>query len=273
MLSKKIKEYRQQNGLTQKDLAEKLFVSRSAVAKWEQGKGIPSKDILSNLCLIMNCTKDELLNEDEAVIIIENVNKSSNKKVFILLFISVLLLAGIIIATFFAVNIRINGKIIATSFSPDNQIVLTVYDKPQPSTQYKNGGYTIKVSGKNKGTWVKENCRFIGLYWSDDSRYVIEEFYSDDIKQRWFEYTDFQSGGGVNLQGILNEKLKSHYSLNDEDVEKTEFKFIRWDSETHIILFYFDLYHNDSRVSGYFWSSPNLWEPLKGLVEINNSAI
>ena len=255
MLSKKLKEFRQQNGLTQKDLAARLFVSRSAVAKWEQGKGIPSKD--------------DLLNEDEAVIIIENVNKSSKKKVLICLFISLVLLAGIIVATVFAVNTRIKGTVIATSVSPDSQITLTVYNKPQPSNQNKRG-YTVKLTGKYKGLWVKEDCRFIGLYWSGDSRYVIEEFYSEEIKKRCYEYTDFMTNRGVNLQAILNEKIRAYYTIREENPD-IDFEFIRWDNETDLMLFYFDLSCQTSCISGYFWSTPSLSEPLQGLVEIKKT--
>lgn len=139
MLSQKLKEYRNKNGLTQQDLAERLFVSRSAVAKWEQGKGIPNKDTLKSLCQMFECTKDELLNEDEAVEIIENVEKSSKKKTVILCAISIVLCIGLAVAVVIASFIYHNGKIICTTKSPDERIVLTVYDKPQSSGDVERG--------------------------------------------------------------------------------------------------------------------------------------
>lgn len=48
-LKDKIKQLRLQNGLTQAQLAEKLFVSRSTVAKWENGLGLPAKDSMEAL--------------------------------------------------------------------------------------------------------------------------------------------------------------------------------------------------------------------------------
>lgn len=44
--SKKIQELRNKNKLTQEQFAEKLYVSRTAVSKWESGKGYPSIDSL-----------------------------------------------------------------------------------------------------------------------------------------------------------------------------------------------------------------------------------
>ena len=41
MLSEKIKELRKKKGLTQEELANKLNVSRQAIAKWESGESIP----------------------------------------------------------------------------------------------------------------------------------------------------------------------------------------------------------------------------------------
>ena len=65
MLTDKLKKFRKENHLTQEELAEKLYVSRSTVAKWEQGRGIPDRANLSELSKFMGIEEDELLEEDE----------------------------------------------------------------------------------------------------------------------------------------------------------------------------------------------------------------
>ena len=57
----KISKYRKNNNLTQDDLAEKLFVTRQLVSKWENGNGIPSIDVLLELSKIFNVTFEDIL--------------------------------------------------------------------------------------------------------------------------------------------------------------------------------------------------------------------
>ena len=57
----KIKDFRQEKNLSQTDLALKVGVSQSAVAKWETGETIPATRHLIKLVEIFNCTIDELV--------------------------------------------------------------------------------------------------------------------------------------------------------------------------------------------------------------------
>ena len=45
----KLQELRKSRGLTQEELAEALFVSRTATSKWESGRGYPSIDTLKEV--------------------------------------------------------------------------------------------------------------------------------------------------------------------------------------------------------------------------------
>lgn len=46
--------------LTQEDVAFKLNVDRSTIAKWETGKSMPRADKLSLLAKLLNCSIDDL---------------------------------------------------------------------------------------------------------------------------------------------------------------------------------------------------------------------
>ena len=65
--SEKIQELRNKNKLTQEQLAEKLYVSRTAVSKWESGKGYPSIDSLKYISKTFNISIDELLSIEEII--------------------------------------------------------------------------------------------------------------------------------------------------------------------------------------------------------------
>ena len=60
-LSTNLIKLRDQNGWSQEQLAERIGVSRSTVAKWESGKGIPKIDNLVTLCDVFDVTMDSLV--------------------------------------------------------------------------------------------------------------------------------------------------------------------------------------------------------------------
>ena len=56
-----IKELRNELGLSQGELAEKVYITREAISKWENGKSIPTYDSLLTLASLFNVSIDELL--------------------------------------------------------------------------------------------------------------------------------------------------------------------------------------------------------------------
>ena len=93
--NEKLQELRKNKGLTQEELAEALYVSRTAISKWESGRGYPSIDSLKEIAKYFSVTIDELLSTDEVLTIAEKDNKQKEKHlkslVFGLLDISVLM--------------------------------------------------------------------------------------------------------------------------------------------------------------------------------------
>jgi len=70
---------RKQKGITQEELAAALFVSRTAVSKWESGRGYPSIDSLKALAKYYSVTIDGLLSGDEALSIAEEDHKRQKR--------------------------------------------------------------------------------------------------------------------------------------------------------------------------------------------------
>ena len=79
-LSEKIQKLRKEHNLTQEQLAERLFVSRTAVSKWETGRGTPSMESLKQIANLFHITLDQLLSTEEVVVIAEKENKENMKR-------------------------------------------------------------------------------------------------------------------------------------------------------------------------------------------------
>ena len=65
--NEKLQELRKNQGLTQEELARAIFVSRTAVSKWESGRGYPNIDSLKALADYFSVTVDELISPDEII--------------------------------------------------------------------------------------------------------------------------------------------------------------------------------------------------------------
>lgn len=73
----KLQELRKSRGLTQEELAEALFVSRTAISKWESGRGYPSIDSLKEISSYFSVSIDDLLSGEQLISIAEKENKSN----------------------------------------------------------------------------------------------------------------------------------------------------------------------------------------------------
>ena len=82
----KLRELRKNRGLTQEELAEALYVSRTAISKWESGRGYPSIDSLKEISNYFSVTIDDLLSGEKVLSIAEKENKSNIRGMCDLLF-------------------------------------------------------------------------------------------------------------------------------------------------------------------------------------------
>ena len=84
--NEKLRVLRKEKGLTQEELAAALYVSRTAVSKWESGRGYPNIDSLKAIASYFSVTVDDLLSGDEVLTIAQEERKEMRSRTCDLIF-------------------------------------------------------------------------------------------------------------------------------------------------------------------------------------------
>ncbi|MBQ8214495.1 MAG: helix-turn-helix transcriptional regulator [Clostridia bacterium] len=130
----KLKKLRTDGGLTQDELAEKIYVTRTAISKWESDRGYPNIDSLKAISKFFSVSIDLLLSSDEVLTIAEEDHKQKEKRFKDLVYALLdLCIAMLLFLPFFAEN---NGVIRSVS--------LIALEGVQP---YLKAAYFIVVIG------------------------------------------------------------------------------------------------------------------------------
>lgn len=77
----KLQQLRKQNQMTQEELGEQLFVSRTTVSKWESGRGYPNLDSLKAISKLFSVSIDDLLSNDELIVLAETENRNTVSRI------------------------------------------------------------------------------------------------------------------------------------------------------------------------------------------------
>lgn len=77
----KLQELRKSRGLTQEELAEALYVSRTAVSKWESGRGYPNIDSLKEISAYFSVSIDDLLSGEKLILLAQKENTSNIQRI------------------------------------------------------------------------------------------------------------------------------------------------------------------------------------------------
>ena len=104
--SEKLQELRKKKDMTQEELAEALYVSRTAISKWESGRGYPSIDSLKEISKFFSVSIDELLSAEKMVSIAEKENRDNIRHICNMLFGAVDLMAVALIVLPIYSNLR-----------------------------------------------------------------------------------------------------------------------------------------------------------------------
>lgn len=94
----KLKKLRTDRGISQQALADAIFVSRSAVAKWENGLGYPNEESLTALQKYFGVDGDYFITKEPETVIVEKNRKIRTLNIqFIAIALAVLMVAGFVL--------------------------------------------------------------------------------------------------------------------------------------------------------------------------------
>ena len=82
MFKDKIKYLRELNNMTQEELAQKVHVTRTAVSKWENGKGYPNIDSLKDISMLFNIPIDDFMFEDKDVLFLMSAQNKTDSSFY-----------------------------------------------------------------------------------------------------------------------------------------------------------------------------------------------
>lgn len=138
----KLKKLRKDNNLTQEEFAEKIFVTRTAVSKWETGNGYPSLESLKLIADLFQMKIDELLSDDD----IENkklLDKKRSEKMYF--FAAMFLVLSAIFAILSAV-IKRHFLILGSVICVAGYIVFAILTKPKYKRTEEKGSKSHIIS-------------------------------------------------------------------------------------------------------------------------------
>jgi transcriptional regulator with XRE-family HTH domain len=147
-----IKQIRQDNKLTQKELADKLGVTYQAVSKWENGKNVPDISILKEMSKMFNIDIDEILDGEK------KDKKKSLYPLFLVISLIILLVVGYI---FYGNNSSYEFKTITTTCSDFKISGSAAYNKDKATIYISN----VEFCGKEDTTKYKSiTCTLYETY-------------------------------------------------------------------------------------------------------------
>lgn len=221
-IANNIKNLRIKRNITQEELAEKLFVTRQAISRWEVGKSIPDYDTLLKLCDYYQISIEELLfnkkNIKEDLIIKKyiEITYSTNKLKRIKNFLVILLLAIMIIFSVLFTVLNYNKN--------------KFYE-----LSYQNDSFTCQngfISTSNKYIYFKP-CEFVFKNSDEEVKEISFYEYNSTSEKLIFS-------GGENIIQYLH---KDYYNDNESVFMKNNniFKNIKVRMKTNYDYYEFDL--------------------------------
>lgn len=275
-----VRRLRKEQGMTQRELAERLHITDRAVSKWERGICAPDIALLEPLAGLLGISVLELIQgerrpeagagrepEEETRQVIEYSKHEIGRKTGAM---RKKYLGGA--AACLTLILLIGGALLWRSGllflmdkkgSPDGQSVARVYSKkwgfwPLRFT-LEDSVQTILEEETPDGrvrTYVSygDDVSYEGLWWAPDSRkYVLAVQQGEDT--RCLVLSDLERHTGTNLAAVVN---LYHWMTEEELMQpldeppKVEYQFLQWGKDSRSMLLYYSFDGGTFR-EGYFW--------------------
>ena len=196
-IGKFIKKIREDNNLTQKELADKLGVTFQAVSKWENGKNVPDISILKEMSKMFNINIDEILEGE-----IKSKEQSKNKYIYPISLIVLLIILIVIGSIIFNKNDEYEFKTISTTCEDFKITGSAAYNKDKATIYISN----VEFCGKeDTNKYKKITCTLYETY--QDTKTKI----SNCEEQKNINLEEFLKGVNIKVD---------HYSKTCKNLSK-----------------------------------------------------
>lgn len=191
----KFKSKRKRAGLSQEQIADKIGVSRAAIAKWETDRGMPDIDNLIRISEIFETSTDYFLKDDETVGVNSQKKNISIKNVIIASLTFCLLAAISVIAIQFKINYDANKNSSKTeqNIEADNNDKTVKYTDPKSDIYWIEGISFDEDPYEWESTqkWIDENDSYRVVYLDEYGESLRDEHV---LKQESWVSKDGKSG-------------------------------------------------------------------------------
>ncbi len=192
-IGKFIAVLRQEKGLTQKELADKLFITSKAVSRWETGKGMPEASLLIPLAKILDVSVNEILLGERLVgeelerksnqVIISLIESAKRSKNIFIVILSIMITLFVAVTIMF--NINTYGGYDYLSYYASSEIAGAeadiIFIKDKDSDVYEYVYIELTCINENLAiTHISGSCGTAMTYQGEDGWGVIFADYVDD---------------------------------------------------------------------------------------------
>ena len=196
-IGKFIKKIREDNNLTQKELADKLGVTFQAVSKWENGKNVPDISILKEMSKMFNINIDEILEGE-----IKSKEQSKNKYIYPISLIVLLIILIVIGSIIFNKNDEYEFKTISTTCEDFKITGSAAYNKDKATIYISN----VEFCGKeDNNKYKKITCTLYETYQDTKTKIINCE------EQKNINLEEFLKGVNIKVD---------HYSKTCKNLSK-----------------------------------------------------